>query len=243
MRITIDDIFEELRLQKVSKLSDISYAVLETNGRLSILMKPSAQPPSRADMNIKAFDLGEVHMLIRDGLVDKGAMQKCGLDHAALVKMLADCGFCLADVFFCTFDKSGCILEIERRQKIKAGLFSIFHCNAHYIGRCIKSNVTQECFAKMCLLIDGAASAVQSGNYEAAKEKMDVLQEYIGSVRRTLNITGNHGEVNRLDEFFTRAMAHLKSSAIDDFTVESLCFENAALGIYKKEKICLENIF
>ena len=35
-RFTVSDLCEELRLQKVNRLSDISYAILETNGRLSV---------------------------------------------------------------------------------------------------------------------------------------------------------------------------------------------------------------
>lgn len=117
MRITIDDIYEELRLQKVGKLSDVSYAVLETNGKLSILMRPSAEQPTREDLNIAKIDPGVVRLLIRDGVLDKKTMKDCGIDEAAVEQLLRDSDVLLPDVFFCTVDHRGRLWELERRQK------------------------------------------------------------------------------------------------------------------------------
>lgn len=117
MRVTIDDIYEELRIQKVEKLADISYAVLETNGKLSILMKPSAQQPTREDLKIAKIEPGAVRLLIRDGVLDKKTMQDCGIDETAVEQLLHDCGVKLSDVFFCTVDHRGRLWELERRQK------------------------------------------------------------------------------------------------------------------------------
>jgi len=117
MRITIDDIYEELRLQKVEKLADVSYAVLETNGKLSILMRPSAEQPTREDLKIVKSDPGAVRLLIRDGVLDKKTMKDCGIDEAAVQQLLRDCDVKLSDVFFCTVDHRGRLWELERRQK------------------------------------------------------------------------------------------------------------------------------
>jgi uncharacterized membrane protein YcaP (DUF421 family) len=117
MRVTIDDIYEELRLQKVSKLADISYAVLETNGKLSILMKPSSEQPTREDLKIAKIDPGAVRLLIRDGVLDKKTMKDCGIDEANVQQLLNDCSVKLSDVFFCTVDHRGRLWELERKMQ------------------------------------------------------------------------------------------------------------------------------
>ena len=43
-RLTLDELFEQLRGQGVTDLDDVKYAVLETNGRLSVLLRSDRQP-------------------------------------------------------------------------------------------------------------------------------------------------------------------------------------------------------
>ena len=43
-RLTLDELFEQLRGQGITDLSDVKYAVLETNGRLSVLPRSPLQP-------------------------------------------------------------------------------------------------------------------------------------------------------------------------------------------------------
>ena len=43
-RLTLDELFEELRTQGVTDISDVKYAVLETGGQLSVLLRTAAQP-------------------------------------------------------------------------------------------------------------------------------------------------------------------------------------------------------
>ena len=42
-RLTLDELFEQLRGQGVTDLDDVKYAVLETNGRLSVLLRSDRQ--------------------------------------------------------------------------------------------------------------------------------------------------------------------------------------------------------
>ena len=43
-RMTVDELLEELRGQGVTDLKDVQYAVLETSGQVSVLLRPQAQP-------------------------------------------------------------------------------------------------------------------------------------------------------------------------------------------------------
>lgn len=46
LRININDLLEQMRGKGYANLSDVAYAILETNGTLSIIPKPETVPPS-----------------------------------------------------------------------------------------------------------------------------------------------------------------------------------------------------
>jgi uncharacterized membrane protein YcaP (DUF421 family) len=49
---TVNDLMEELRINGYFSIEDIEYAILETNGQLSVIPKGTSEPTTRADMNI-----------------------------------------------------------------------------------------------------------------------------------------------------------------------------------------------
>ena len=48
----LNDLLEQLRAKDVMNISDVHYAVLETNGELSVMLKPEKSPPSAEDLGI-----------------------------------------------------------------------------------------------------------------------------------------------------------------------------------------------
>jgi uncharacterized membrane protein YcaP (DUF421 family) len=59
-RLTVNDLLEECRLKNAFIIADIAYAILETKGELSILMKPQRQPLTPQDMNLQVSGSGVV---------------------------------------------------------------------------------------------------------------------------------------------------------------------------------------
>ena len=54
-RLTLDELFEELRTQGVTDISDVKYAVLETGGQLSVLLRTAAQPATPEQMRLDCY--------------------------------------------------------------------------------------------------------------------------------------------------------------------------------------------
>lgn len=50
LRLSADEIEEELRLKDVLRVSDVQLGIIETNGRLSVVLKPEARPVCRGDL-------------------------------------------------------------------------------------------------------------------------------------------------------------------------------------------------
>ena len=55
LRFTIDDLMEELRSNNIFNLEDVQYAIVETNGKLSVMLKYKAQTVTPEILNLKAL--------------------------------------------------------------------------------------------------------------------------------------------------------------------------------------------
>lgn len=53
LRYTTDDLIVEMRTNGISDFNDISYAILETNGQVSFILKKGSEPPNAKDLNLK----------------------------------------------------------------------------------------------------------------------------------------------------------------------------------------------
>lgn len=53
LRITINDLMEQLRLGNAASISEVEYAIMESNGDLSIIQKASYKPLTAQDMSIE----------------------------------------------------------------------------------------------------------------------------------------------------------------------------------------------
>lgn len=66
-KITITDLMEMLRLKDAPSVSDVLYACIETNGELSVILKPEKAPVTREDMKIDSAFLNMPCILVSDG--------------------------------------------------------------------------------------------------------------------------------------------------------------------------------
>ena len=117
-RFTLDELIEELRSQGVTDLMSVNYAILETDGQLSVLLYPAEQPatPRQLGRAVKD-DLFLPQVLINDGRVLDSALTHCGLNRSWLMQSLAERGFHRADdILLFTIDDAGKILCIQKEE-------------------------------------------------------------------------------------------------------------------------------
>ncbi len=99
-RISIDELISEIRQAGFSTLAEIDYAIVEQNGKISVLPKKDAQPPTARELGLSSKESGIVHVLIADGRVNAYNMKLLGIDKATLEHLLAEQKVRLEDVFF-----------------------------------------------------------------------------------------------------------------------------------------------
>ena len=107
VRMTVLDLVEMLRNQQVFDLSTVSFAVLETSGELSVLLKSKSQPATVGDMKIKKASAELPLPVISDGKILTESVKALGITRNDIIRRLAKSGARPSDVMLMTLDSSG----------------------------------------------------------------------------------------------------------------------------------------
>ena len=86
--MTINDLLESLRGQGYFSPSSIKYAVIETNGDLTVLPKAENTPLTPKDMNIEVEQNTIPYMIICEGRLMSHNMQLSGIENSLVDKIL-----------------------------------------------------------------------------------------------------------------------------------------------------------
>ena len=87
-RFTLDELHEELRCQGVAGLESVKYAILETNGQLSVLPYAAQQPVTAQQMGLTPQEPGLPMVIINDGRLITRSLHSRGLNEEWLEKQL-----------------------------------------------------------------------------------------------------------------------------------------------------------
>ena len=107
-RFTVDELMEELRMKGVTDLSTVKYAILETNGQLSVLPFANQLPVTAQQMGRCPEDVDLPVVIINDGRVIRHNLQGRGLSQEWLDERLAEHRVRhTRDVYLLTVDGAG----------------------------------------------------------------------------------------------------------------------------------------
>lgn len=94
--------------KKAFNIIDVEYAILENDGKLSVLFKSNKQPLTPADMNIGKPYMGLTVELIIDGILMHENIRMTGKSEQWIVNELNNRGIqSVKDVFFAAMDSTG----------------------------------------------------------------------------------------------------------------------------------------
>lgn len=80
LRLTMADLMEALRGQGVFDPRDVSYALIETNGSLSVALRPEKEPLTLADLQRTANNAHATIPFVLDGQILADNLRSCGKD-------------------------------------------------------------------------------------------------------------------------------------------------------------------
>lgn len=107
LRLTVPDLMEVLRLQDVFDITEVSYAILETNGNLSVLLKPQNRQVTVKDAGLKPEADVIPMLIVSDGIIIKEGLKLINKDEKFIQKILKIRKLDLKDVFLLTADRDG----------------------------------------------------------------------------------------------------------------------------------------
>lgn len=79
-RVTLDELADELRKKSVQDIATVEYGVLETDGKVNIILKPPYRPVTVNDLLLPSDDKGYPVIVINDGKVMEDNLRLCGRD-------------------------------------------------------------------------------------------------------------------------------------------------------------------
>lgn len=89
LRYTTDDLLVEMRTNGISDFDEISYAILETNGQVSFILKKASAPPAAKDMGIAPTEEPLAFPVVTKGSVNTEYLKCIDRDISWLYKQLA----------------------------------------------------------------------------------------------------------------------------------------------------------
>ena len=105
LRISINELMGELRLQGVEDPSDVALGTLEQNGRLSVLLTPGQQPLTRSALS---GDGGGYRIpVVLDGVLDENALSTFGIKREKITEILNRKGLSEKETFLLTLGRDG----------------------------------------------------------------------------------------------------------------------------------------
>ena len=103
-KFDINDLLEEARINGYFDISDIDYALMEANGKVSFLPKPEKNNPTNEDLKIKPNRKGLCVNLIIDGQIIDRALEDANKDKKWLMHEIKVKGYELKEIMLATID-------------------------------------------------------------------------------------------------------------------------------------------
>ncbi len=113
-RVTLDELTGHLREKDVLDIRTVQYAILETDGNLSVFPFPKYRPASAREAGIQVKDQLLPVTIVEDGYLSRDNLKKAGKDERWLQKTLESQSATLPDTLLLTVDQAGKVVWLGK---------------------------------------------------------------------------------------------------------------------------------
>jgi len=107
VRFTINELISEVRLKGYADLTEIDYAILESNGKLSVIAKPEYKNATVQQLSLPYINNGIAHPVVINGELNTQSITDSGKTSEWVLKTLSSQGFdSIGDIFLMLVDNS-----------------------------------------------------------------------------------------------------------------------------------------
>ncbi|MGE5582868.1 MAG: DUF421 domain-containing protein [Bacillota bacterium] len=118
-RVTLNELTMLLREKNIFNLNDVEFAILEADGKMSVLPKSQKKPVTPADLNIPTKYGGLMKDLIMDGHVLKENLADAHFNEEWLIGQLKEKNLELNEVFYAGLDSEGNLYLSSRNRNLE----------------------------------------------------------------------------------------------------------------------------
>lgn len=114
LRMTVEDLFEELRQKDVFNFEDVAYAIIETNGKLSVIKKPDKEYTTAEMLGIAVPDNGIETVVVSDGVISDFSLSLCRKSKEWLEGVLRGKNVAVKDIYIMVANCKGDFTIIKK---------------------------------------------------------------------------------------------------------------------------------
>lgn len=115
---TVRDLLDSLRSKDIFDVGEVAYAILETNGTVSVLEKAAFQIPNKRELHIEPGSAALSHLLILEGKIQKSGLSTLHLSRSEVEAMLKEHGLALKSIFFAQMNGDGEMhVQLDRKNR------------------------------------------------------------------------------------------------------------------------------
>ena len=107
LRFTVDDLLEALRQKDVFDISQVQYAIVETNGQISVLLKAEHDTITREDLKLEAEPQGYKCPVVIDGKIIEQDFTVCNMTAGKVQSIAKKEKMQIKDIMLMTVDAAG----------------------------------------------------------------------------------------------------------------------------------------
>lgn len=116
LRMSLDELMSEIRQQGLTDLSQVEDAILEKNGKLTVLPKAEFAPPTVGELGLNVKDDGLMHIVYCNGAYSKIGLSLIGKDRDWLTRELNRRGLDVHTLFCVTANKKGRLFWLKEEK-------------------------------------------------------------------------------------------------------------------------------
>ena len=115
-RVTLDELTGHLRQKDVLEIQSVQYAILETDGSLSVFPFPGERPATAKEAGIKARKQYLPITIVEDGFLSEENLQKAGKNEDWLAGILQKNRASLGDTLLLTVDGANHVVFLRKEE-------------------------------------------------------------------------------------------------------------------------------
>ena len=116
-RISTDELISELRQKDITDLSEVRHAILEQNGKITVVPKARHRAPTAEQLGLSVEDTGLYHVVIDKGVINRHGLRQLRYSRETLTGMLSEKGLSRKDIYLMMINDCGDV-QIIRRDEV-----------------------------------------------------------------------------------------------------------------------------